>query len=447
MFKSLGDALKNTIDKIGGRGKLSEDDVRAAAREIRIALLGADVNVNVVRAFVDAVAERAVGEKVLNSITPEQQFTKIVFDELVSALGGEPVPFDFAAKPPLKVLMVGLQGSGKTTTAARFALFAKKSGRRPFLVPADIHRPAAIEQLKVLARQIGVDCFDTDPKNSADKVASAALDHARTVGYDTVIFDTAGRLHIDEEMMNEVKLIARNIEPQRILYVADSMTGQDAVRQASAFNEALPITGIVLTKLDGDARGGAALSIRNVTGKPIIFAGTGEKIEDLEQFYPERMASRILGKGDIVSLVEKVAEAVDEEDAAKTAESFFKNKFNFEEYLKQLKMIKKMGPLEKMLSLMPGVGNVMKDQDPAELEAALKKREAIVQSMTHQERKTPKILNGSRRRRIAAGAGVEVSDINRFVKEFEAMEKMMKNFSRGGALKKLFKGLTKQAFF
>lgn len=446
MFQSLQDALKRTFDKLSGRGKLTEADVQAAAREIRLALLSADVHVGVVKDFVDGVAKRAIGRELLDSILPAQQFTKIVHDELVRVLGGESEAFDFACKPPLIILMVGLQGSGKTTTSARFALHCKKIGRRPYLIPADVHRPAAIEQLQILAREAEVDCWPTDPKHTAPDVASQALEHAKKIGYDTIIIDTAGRLHIDREMMEEVQEISRNVGPQRILYVADSMTGQDAVKSAKVFDESLAITGVVLTKLDGDARGGAALSVRAVTGKPIIFVGTGERLADLEQFHPERMASRILGMGDIVSLVERVGESVNIEDAKEMESTISSGRFTFDEFLKQLHMMRKLGPIDRLMGMVPEMGGAMKDIPPQELEKELSRKEAIVCSMTRQERAIPRILNGSRRKRIALGAGLQVSDVNRFLKEFEEMGKMFKKLSGKGGLRNIFKSLTTQAF-
>lgn len=447
MFQTIQGAFQTTFDRLAGRGRLTEGDVASAAREIRMALLAADVHYGVVKEFVDAVAARAVGRELLDSITPAQQFTKIVHDELVRLMGSSCEEFSFACTPPLVLLVVGLQGSGKTTTAARFARLARERGRRPLLVPADVHRPAAIEQLRILAVEAGVDCWPTDASEKAVKVVKTALKQVEKVGYDTVIVDTAGRLHIDETMMEEVREIAEKACPQRVLYVADAMTGQDAVKSAGAFDAALPITGVVLTKLDGDARGGAALSIRAVTGKPILFVGVGEKLADLEPFHPERMASRILGKGDIVSLVEKVAASVEERGARAMGEALMsKGGFTLEDFLKQLKMMKKLGPLEKILGLLPGMSGAMEHLRPEELEREIGRKEAVVLSMTRQERLHPRILSASRRKRIASGAGVGVADVNRFLKEFDAMGKVMKQFSGGRLFKNLFKGLTPQDF-
>ncbi len=446
MLGALRNSFSSTFKKLSGRGKFTDADVSQAAREIRLALLAADVHFGVVKEFVDAVAAQAVGSKVLDSITPAQQFVKIVHDELIRVLGGKSVPFDFACRPPLIALMVGLQGSGKTTAAARFALWCRRQGRRPFLVPADVHRPAAIEQLAVLAGQAKVDCWETERGQRATKVVKSALKQAEKIGYDTVIIDTAGRLHIDDEMMREMRAIAEEAEPQRILYVADAMTGQDAVRSAKAFDEALPITGVILTKLDGDARGGAALSIRHVTGKPILFAGMGEQIEEMEPFYPERMAGRILGMGDVVSLVERVASEVSEGEAEKIGKAIAGRGFTFDDFLAQMKMLKRMGPLDKFLGMVPGMGEVAANMDSAEMERLMRRKEAIVLSMTKGERANPRLLNGSRRSRIARGAGIGVPEVNRFLKEFEAMEKMMKKFTKGGLGRGLLKGLTSRAF-
>jgi signal recognition particle subunit SRP54 len=441
VFDALKDAFSKTFDRISGKGKLKEGDVASAAREIKLALLAADVHYAVVKDFIDRVAAKAVGRDVLDSITPEQQFTKIVHDELISALGKEHRPFDFAVSPPLVVMMVGLQGSGKTTTAARFAKLCKSLGRRPYLIPADVRRPAAVEQLITLAAQAGVDAWNTDVRDDGVKVVKHALKHASKVGYDTVIIDTAGRLHIDREMMDEVKEIAKRAGPQRILYVADSMTGQDAVRSAKAFDEELAITGVVLTKIDGDARGGAALSIAAVTGKPIIYVGTGEGLNDFEPFHPERMAGRILGRGDIVSLVEKVEAKIEEGDKEAMESALRRGAFTFDDYIKQLKMIRRMGPLTGVISMIPGLSGLADKVNSADLERELRRKEAMIQSMTIEERVRPTVLNGSRRKRIAKGSGVDVSELNRFLKEFDAFSAVMKKFSKGG-MKNLFKLLT-----
>ncbi len=445
MFQNLKTAFSKTFDAISGKGKLKESDVLAAAREIKLALLSADVHFTVVKDFVERVSAQAVGEKVLSSITPAQQFTKIVHDELISALGKAHQPFDFACSPPLVTMIVGLQGSGKTTTAARFALLCKKIGRRPLLVSVDVYRPAAIAQLRIMAEKCGVNFIDTDPKAKPVKVAKEARKHAEKFGYDTLIIDTAGRLHIDDSMMEEVREISKKVEAQRIIYVADSMTGQDAVKSAKAFNELLEITGVVLTKLDGDARGGAALSVKAVTGKPILYVGTGERIEDLEPFYPERMAGRILGMGDVVSLVEQVQANVDKGEAEQIARKLSGGRVTFDDFVEQLKMMKKMGPLEKFMGMIPGFGTIADKIDPVTLEKELRRKEAMISSMTKSERSNPKLLNGSRRKRIALGSGVSVTDLNRFIKEFERYSQMMRKFSKGG-MKKLFKGLTTQAF-
>jgi len=445
VFQAIKGAFEKTFDKLSGRGKLGEQDILVASREIRLALLSADVHYTVVKDFVDGVSKRAIGREVFDSITPAQQFTKIVNDELIRVLGKEHEPFNFACTPPMIVLIVGLQGSGKTSTAAKFAGYCRREGRKPYLVPADVHRPAAIEQLGILAKQTGVDFWPTRPGDKAVKVAKNAVKHATRLGYDTIIIDTAGRLHIDREMMGEVRDIVKKVSPQRILYVADAMTGQDAVKSADVFNKELEITGVALTKLDGDARGGAALSVRAVTGKPIIFVGTGERTDDLEPFHPDRMASRILGKGDVVSLVERVAAKVDSDEAEEMGRTLLGGRVTFADFLKQLKMVKRMGPLDKMLGLIPGMGGLAENMDSKALDCQLRRREAMIQSMTRQERANPRILNGSRRKRIADGAGVSVSDLNRFIKEFDMFAKMMKKASRGG-MKNLFKGLTPQAF-
>ena len=445
MFANLTERFQNVFNSLSGRGKLKEEHVRTAARDIRLALLAADVHISVVKGFVDAVSERAIGHSVLDSITPHQQFIKIVSDELTKALGGETMPFDFAATPPLVVMIVGLQGSGKTTSAAKFANFCRSQGRRPMLVPADVHRPAAIDQLKHLASEEKIACFPSKVGDKAVAIAKDAVKHAKGEGYDTVIIDTAGRLHIDEEMMNEARAVAKEVEPQRILYVADAMTGQDAARSAAAFNDALPITGVVLTKCDGDARGGAALSIRAVTGQPLLFVGVGEKAADFEEFHPDRMARRVLGMGDVVSLVEAVEQEVSQDEMEKIATNMKSGQFDLEDYRSQLNMMRRMGPAEKLLGMIPGFSGLNGSIDSNQMADTLKRRRAILDSMTPQERKNPTIINGSRRKRMALGSGTEVSEVNRLLKEFKAMGQMMRKVRKGG-MKKLLRGLTGGGF-
>jgi signal recognition particle subunit SRP54 len=445
MFGFLSERFQGIFDKLSGRGKLREHDVLEAARQIRLSLLAADVHYNVVKQFVGAVSERAVGTRILESIAPHQQFAKIVHDELVCVLGGSTAAFDFSCHPPLVVMCVGLQGSGKTTTVAKFAVYCRDRGRRPLLVPADVRRPAAIEQLQKLAGDAGLACVSSSSSDKPVRIAKHAVKRAHKEGYDTVIIDTAGRLHIDQQMMDEVREIARKVEPQRVLYVADAMTGQDAVASATAFDEALPIAGVVLTKLDGDARGGAALSIRQVTGKPILFVGLGERVKDFESFHPDRMARRILGMGDVISLVERVEQEVQRDEMEELASSMAKGRFDLDDYRKQLCMLKKLGPAESIVGMLPGFAQAAGRIDTAEVAQLLKRKEALLASMTPQERTNPKIINGSRRKRIARGSGAEVSEVNRLLKEYRLMSEAMEKLSRGG-VKKLFKGLTGQLF-
>lgn len=445
MFANLTERFQNVFNSLSGRGKLREEHVRTASRDIRLALLAADVHVSVVKSFVDAVAERAVGQDVLNSITPHQQFIKIVSDELTRALGGATAPFDFAATPPLIVMMVGLQGSGKTTSAAKFANFCRAQGRRSLLVPADVHRPAAIDQLVYIAQKENIACFPSKASDGAVSIAQDAVKFAKKEGYDTVIIDTAGRLHIDEEMMNEVRAIDKAVSPQRILYIADAMTGQDAARSASAFNEALPITGVVLTKCDGDARGGAALSIRAVTGQPLLFVGAGERTADFEEFHPDRMARLVLGMGDVVSLVETALQEVSQDEMEQMAANLQRGQFTLEDYRSQLGMMRRMGPAEKLLSFIPGFSGMAGALEGQDVAGMLKRRMVILDSMTPQERKNPTIINGSRRKRVAVGSGNEVSEVNRLLKEFKAMSQMMRKVRKGG-MKKILRGLTGRGF-
>jgi signal recognition particle subunit SRP54 len=433
MFESLSDRLEGIFKKLKGRGLLKEDDVIAASREIRMALLEADVNFKVVKDFVEKVKERAIGKEVIESITPGQQVVKIVNDELCALMGGGHSKISLAPNPPTVVMLVGLHGSGKTTTAAKLAHNFVKDGRRPMLVAMDTGRPAAIDQLKSLGTQIDVPVYATKPGDNPVSIYPQALKQANLDGRDILILDTAGRLHIDEDLMHELENLKKEARPKEILLVADAMTGQDAVNIAQSFNERLDIQGVILTKMDGDARGGAALSIVHVTGKPVKFIGVGEKIEFLEPFHPERMASRILGMGDVVTLVEKAQEAVNLEDALKLEGKIRKDRFTFEDLITQIKQIRKMGPLENILGMIPGLGKQLKGVNIDD--GAFIKVEAIINSMTRQERNNYVILNGSRKKRIAAGSGTTVADINKLVKQHLAMKKMLKKMKRGKGLR------------
>jgi len=432
MFESLSDRLEGIFKKLKGRGLLKEEDVVAASKEIRMALLEADVNFQVVRDFVEKVKERAVGKEVIESITPGQQVVKIVHDELCGLMGGGHTKISLAPNPPTVVMLVGLHGSGKTTTAAKLAYNFKKDGRRPMLVAMDTGRPAAIDQLKALGAQIDVPVYATQPGDNPVTIYPEAYKKSNLEGRDILILDTAGRLHIDEELMDELENLKKQADPNEILLVADAMTGQDAVNIAKSFNERLDIQGVILTKMDGDARGGAALSIVHVTGKPVKFVGVGEKIDFLEPFHPDRMASRILGMGDVVTLVEKAQEAVDLQDALTLEDKIKKDRFTFEDLINQIKQIKKMGPIENILGMIPGLGKQLKGVNIDD--RAFVKVEAIINSMTMQERKNYVILNGSRKKRIAAGSGTSVADINKLVKQHLAMKKMLKKMKRGKGL-------------
>jgi signal recognition particle subunit SRP54 len=429
MFESLSDRLEGIFKKLKGRGLLREEDVELALKEIRMALLEADVNFKVVKDFVGRVKERAVGKEVLDSITPGQQVVKIVHDELCELMGGGNSKINLAANPPTVIMLVGLHGSGKTTTSAKLANNFKKDGRRPLLVAMDTGRPAAIDQLKSLGTQIDVPVHLSNPGDDPVKIFPDALKKANLEGRDIMILDTAGRLHVDDDLMMELENIKKVANPKEILLVADAMTGQDAVNIAKSFNERLDLQGVVLTKMDGDARGGAALSIVSVTDRPIKFIGVGEKIDFLEPFHPERMASRILGMGDVVSLVEKAQEAVGIEEAFNLEDKLKKNRFTFEDLKNQIKQIKKMGPLENILGMIPGMGKQLKGVNVDD--SAFVKVEAIINSMTKQERNNYVILNGSRKKRIATGSGTTVADINRLVKQHLQMKKMMKRFKKG----------------
>ena len=433
MFESLTDKLELTFKRLRGQGKITEKNIDDALREVRLALLEADVHVQVVRTFLEAVKSKSMGQEVLQSLTPEQQFVKIVRDEMVYLLGGEHQDIDLKTAPPAVIMLVGLQGSGKTTTLAKLGRYLKKDKKRtPYLVPADVYRPAAIEQLKILGGELGLPVYDANPELSPVVICQRALQEAKQKFCDVVLIDTAGRLHIDEELMQELAAIKDAVRPHQILFVADSMTGQDAVNQAKGFDGQLGLSGIILTKLDGDARGGAALSIRAMVGKPILFSGIGEKLDALEPFYPDRLASRILGMGDVLSLIDKVQQNVEQKEAARLQQAFQKQQFTLEEFQLQLQQIKRMGPMGNLLEMIPGGKKLATQVDSEKAEKELKRVEAIINSMTTQERRNPAILNGSRRRRIAQGSGTTVTDINRLMKQFLEMKKMMQRVSKGG---------------
>ena len=433
MFESLTDKLELTFKRLRGQGKITEKNIDEALREVRLALLEADVHIKVVKTFLDSVKAKSMGQEVLQSLTPEQQFIKVVRDEMIDLLGGDFRELDLKAAPPVVIMLVGLQGSGKTTTLAKLARHLKKDKKRsPYLVPADIYRPAAIEQLKILGKELDLPVYDSNPENSPVAICRQALDEAKKKICDILLIDTAGRLHIDEELMHELTAIKDAVRPHQILFVADSMTGQDAVNQALGFDGKLDLSGIILTKLDGDARGGAALSIRQMVGKPILFSGIGEKLDALEPFYPDRLASRILGMGDVLSLIDKVQQNVEQKEAARLQQAFQKQQFTLEEFQLQLQQIKRMGPVGGLLEMIPGGKKLASQVDPEKAEKELKRVEAIVNSMTVQERRNPAILNGSRRRRIAQGSGTTVTDVNRLMKQFLEMKKMMQRVSKMG---------------
>lgn len=442
MLDNLSSRFQDIFKKVRGHGKLSEENIKEALREVKMSLLEADVNYKVVKDFIKRVKEKAVGTDVLKGINPGQQFIKVVNDELVELLGGTNSRLTKSAKNPTVLMLSGLQGAGKTTFAAKLAKFLKKQGERVLLVAGDVYRPAAIKQLQVLGEQTKTDVYAEEENKNVVEICEHALNLARQENYTYMIIDTAGRLHIDEVLMDELKNVRKAVRPQEILLVVDAMIGQDAVNLAKTFNDALSIDGIVLTKFDGDTRGGAALSIKSVVGKPIKFIGVGEKLDDLELFHPERVVSRILGMGDVVSLVEKAQDAIDEDEAKSLEEKIRTQKFDLNDFLKQLQNIKKLGSLGSILKLIPGMGQIG-DLAPAEKE--MKKVEAIIQSMTIEERKKPEILKASRKVRIAKGSGTEVSDINRLLKQFDQMKSMMKMFSGGkmpnlSGLSKGFKG-------
>ena len=440
MFESLSDKLQSIFERLGSKGKLTENDVNVAMREVRMALLEADVNFKVVKDFVERVKLRAVGAEVMDSLTPAQMVVKIVNEELVELLG-KPAPLNTSGQPPHVIMLVGLQGAGKTTMAAKLALRLKKAGQRPLLVAADIYRPAAIKQLELLGKQVDIPVHSEGTGVAASSITKNALRMAREKAYTVVILDTAGRLQIDDVMMQELEQVRMVTRPADILLVVDAMTGQEAVNVAEGFNKRVPLTGLIMTKIDGDARGGAALSIRQVTGVPIKFLGTGEKLADLEPFAPDRLAGRILGMGDVLSLIERAQEHMSEDTALAMEKRLTEGQFDLEDFLEQLKQVKKLGPLGDLLGMIPGMGKMAKDIDPRETEKTLKQTEAIISSMTIAERRSPDLLNASRRRRIAAGSGVEVQDVNQLMKQFRDMQKMMKQMGiMGGKSKKKGRG-------
>lgn len=434
MFESLTDKLELTFKKLRGQGKVTEKNVEESLRDVRLALLEADVNFKVVKKFIESVKIKALGQEVLLSLTPDQQFLKIVREELISLLGGESEELNLKASPPVVILLAGLQGSGKTTTIAKLAGYLKKEKKRtPYLVPADIYRPAAIEQLKVLAGELNLPVYNPRPETPPVVICQEALEDAKKQFCDLVLIDTAGRLHIDTELMNELKEIQRSLNPHHILLVVDAMTGQDAVNQAQQFSESLDLTGIILTKMDGDARGGAALSMREIVGKPIHFIGVGEKLNALEPFAPDRLASRILGMGDVLTLIEKTEQAHEEKTTQRLEKLKKKNAFSLEDFLAQLQTMKKMGSIGELLDLIPGGRKLSQKVDMSQADKEFKRTEAIINSMTVPERRTPNILNGSRRKRIALGSGTTVTDVNRLIKQFLEMRKMMQKMTQMGA--------------
>ena len=440
-FESLSEKLSSAFKKLTGKGRLKEADVKEAMREVKLALLEADVNFKVVKDFVKKVTERAVGTDILESLNPGQMVIKIVNEELVALMGSETPKLNISSKTPSVVMLVGLQGAGKTTNGAKLAGYMKRHGKNPILVACDVYRPAAIKQLETVGKQLGIPVFQEGQGNPVE-IAKHGIEYAKRRGYDLVFLDTAGRLHIDQALMDELVAIRDTVEPAEIMLVVDAMTGQDAVNAASAFDEALGVTGVLLSKLDGDARGGAALSIRAVTGKPIKFAGVGEKLDQIEPFYPERMASRILGMGDVLSFIERAEQAIDQKKAEEMAQRMLENKFTLNDYLDQLDTVMGMGSLSELASMMPGIdAKALENADPND--SVMRRTKAIIQSMTMKERENPEILNASRKRRIARGAGVSVVDVNRVLKQYETMQQMMKQMNGMG--KRQMKKMSKQA--
>ena len=434
MFGGLTEKLSNAFKKFKNKGKLTEADVKEGMREVKLALLEADVNFKVVKDFVKSVTERAVGEQVLESLVPAQQIIKIVNEELIKLMGGESPKINISPKPPTIIMMVGLQGAGKTTHAGKIANMYKQKGKNPLLVACDVYRPAAIDQLHIVGESVNVPVFSMGSKISPVEIAKAGVQHAKKNGHDMVLIDTAGRLHIDEALMAELVKIKESTEPTEILLTVDAMTGQDAVNVAKTFNDLLDITGVVMTKMDGDTRGGAALSVKYITGKPIKFIGTGEKMDAIELFHPDRIASRILGMGDVLSLIEKAEAAFDEKNAREMEKKFREQTFSLEDFLEQLYQLKKMGNLDQIIGMMPGVkAGSLKDAQVDE--SQMKRIEAIILSMTREERLRPETINGSRRKRIAKGSGTSVEEVNKLLRQFDQMKKLMKQFSKPGKLR------------
>ncbi len=434
MFDNLSDKLHGVFKKLKGHGKLTESNIKATLREVKLALLEADVNFKVVKSFIDEISQKALGEEVILSLTPAQQIIKIINEELIHIMGDEDSDLNLKAVPPVGIMLVGLQGSGKTTTCGKLANYLRKHGKSPLLVPADVYRPAAIEQLKTLGKQLDIPVFDSNIKQNPVKICKAAKDFALKNAYDVCIIDTAGRLHIDEKLMAELKSIKKKVGPTEVLFVADAMTGQEAVNIAKTFDDILDITGVILTKMDGDARGGAALSIKHITGKPIKFIGVGEKLNQLEKFHPDRMASQILGMGDMLSLIEKAQNVFDEKRAMALEKKIRKNQFTIGDFKDQLQQMMKLGSLESIVKMMPGVSKKMKNnaQDFKDGEKDIKKTIAIICSMTTEERNRCEILNGSRRKRIAKGSGTTVTDVNKVIKQYLETRKVMQKFSKLG---------------
>ncbi len=430
MFESLGNRLQTVFDGLQRRGKLTEADVDAAMREVRLALLEADVNFKVVKQFVARVRERAIGEEVMRSLTPGQQVVKIVHEELIRTLG-EPGRLNLGMQSPAIIMLVGLNGVGKTTTAAKLALLLRREGRRPLLVAADVYRPAAIDQLKTLGKQLDIPVYDEGTGGSPPDIAAHAVRHASREGLTTVIIDTAGRLNIDEMMMDEIRAIKERVRPIETLLVADAMTGQEAVRVATDFDNAVDLTGLIMTKIDGDARGGAAISMREVTDVPIKYLGTSEKLDGLELFHPDRMASRILGMGDVLTLIERAQMEMDQEEAMKAGEKLMAGDFNLEDFLQQMQQVRRLGPIGQLMEMIPGMNKMAADVDLSNAESELTRVEAIIRSMTPAERRNPKVIKASRKRRIAAGSGTTVQDVNALLRQFREMQQMMKQLQGG----------------